>query len=100
MTWQDIAREAQEERDASIELVRPKVPDIPSPLPPNVTHIPRELLSEGEVAITELPPEQLIAQTAAGHISSQSVVNAFLRRAGLAQKLVKALPTLQRDGTC
>ena len=91
MTWQDIAKEAQEERDASIQLVHPTIPEVPSILPSNVTGLPKELLSKSEIVITETLPEDLVVQIASGKLSSEVVVNAFLRRAGLAQKLVNLL---------
>lgn len=98
MTWQDIAREAQEERDASIRSVHPTVPEIPNSLPLNVTGLPKELLFEEEIAITETVPEDLIAKIASKKLGSQVVVNAFLRRAGLAQKLVNHLgPAYGKD---
>ena len=87
-SWQDIAKEAQEYRDASIARVRPLVPDVPTELPDSVAHFPRELLSHEEIQITETSPEDLVTALAFGDLSSVTVVKAFLRRAGLAQKLV------------
>lgn len=88
--WQEIAKEAQSLRDTSIKQIQPPVPDVPSPaeLPLNVTSIPRQLLSEAELKITESPPEKLLRLLASGELSSVDVTTAFLRRAGIAQKLV------------
>ena len=86
--WRDICHEAQEERDASIRLVSPAVPQIIE-APANVISVPKQVLTEEEVAITELLPEDLVSQLAVGKLSSRVVVNAFLRRAGVAQRLVK-----------
>ena len=78
----------KEHRDVTIAEVEPPVPDVPSDLPRNVTSIPKKLLSLAEITITETTPEQLVADLAAGKLTSKEVTNAFLRRAGLAQKLV------------
>lgn len=88
--WQEIAKQAQAQRDKSIDQIQPPIPAVPSPdeLPLNVTSIPRELLNEAELKITESPPEELLKFLASGELSSVDVTTAFLRRAGIAQKLV------------
>ena len=88
-TWQEIAEQAQEARDASLKLVEPAIPDVPSELPLDVTKLPKHLLSTEEVAITQTPTEELVVSLASGRLTSVAVVTAFLRRAGLAQKLVR-----------
>lgn len=92
--WEDVAKKAQEHRDASIKLVKPAVPDVPSELPLNVTEIPKYLLTTEEVIITETTPEDLVISLASGKLTSTAVTNAFLRRAGIAQKLVCCLRKL------
>lgn len=87
-TWQEIAEQAQQIRDASLSLIKPALPETPSELPRNVTGIPKHLLTTDEVVITQTPPEDLVTLLAAGKLTSTAVTNAFLRRAGLAQKLV------------
>ena len=87
-TWQEIAKTAQEHRDASIARVEPAVPEVPQNLPVDVTGLPQELLSKAEISITESSPEDLLAAIASGQLSCNLVTKAFLRRAGLAQKLV------------
>ena len=87
-SWQDIAKIAQDLRDKSIAEVNPSVPDIPPELPLNVSHLPGELLTKAEISITEGTTEQLLDALASGKLASTEVTNAFLRRAGLAQKLV------------
>jgi len=87
--WQETAKIAQDLRDKSIAEVQPTVPDVPTQLPLNVTGLPGQLLTAAEVKITETPPETLIARLAAGELTSVEVTKAFLRRAGLAQKLVR-----------
>ena len=86
--WQDIAQEAQQYRDASIARVRPELPQLPENLPKDVTKIPAAVLSREEVHITAMSPEDLLRVLAAGEVTAVAVTTAFLRRAGLAQKLV------------
>ena len=85
--WEETAKIAQDLRDRSIADVEPAIPAVPSELPKNVISLPRVLLSEAEVSLTEKSPESLLAELATGAISSSAVTLAFLRRAGLAQKL-------------
>lgn len=89
-SWQEIAKQAQEARDASLKLVEPAIPDVPSELPLDVTEIPKHLLSSDEVIITQTAPEKLVASLASGRLTSVTVITAFLRRAGIAQKLVRS----------
>lgn len=91
--WQDIATEAQQYRDRTIASITPPVPGVPDGLPLNVTGLPKQLLSTSEVEITEKPAEELIALLTKGLLSSVEVTQAFLRRAGLSQKLVRAIAT-------
>ncbi|KAL8730858.1 MAG: hypothetical protein Q9166_003785 [cf. Caloplaca sp. 2 TL-2023] len=90
-SWKDVAATAQKLRDASISRIDPPVPDVPQDLPLNVTNIPKQLLTIDEVLITETAPETLITSLATGKLPSIAVVNAFLRRAGLAQKLTNCI---------
>jgi amidase len=87
-SWQDVAKIAQDLRDKSIAEVEPTVPDVPLELPLNVSKLPGELLSKVEISITETTPKKLLDALASGELTSTEVTNAFLRRAGLAQKLV------------
>lgn len=89
--WQDIAKEAQAYRDASIKRVEPAIPEAPKDLPLDRTNIPNYLLSSEEVIITQTAPEDLVKSLATGKYTSTTVLKAFLRRAGLAQALVKHL---------
>lgn len=86
--WEDVAKTAQDHRDASICRVDPSVSNVPSELPKDVTGIPKRLLSINEVVITQTSPEDLVTSLASGKLNSTQVANAFLRRAGVAQKLV------------
>jgi hypothetical protein len=86
--WQEVAKIAQEVRDRSIALVQPPVPSVPAELPLNVTRIPQQFLTLAEIEITQTPAETLVEKLASAKLTSVEVTNAFLRRAGLAQKLV------------
>jgi amidase len=93
--WQDIAKEAQEYRDASIARVVPGLPvafehiQLSERLPKNSIHGPSKALHPRDFKITETLPENLVKALASGELSSTDVTTAFLRRAGLAQKLVR-----------
>lgn len=86
--WQDVAKEAQDYRDASINRVEPAIPAVPQVLPQDRTDVPKSLLSAEEVLITQTAPENLLNSLASGKLTSTAVVKAFLRRAGVAQALV------------
>ncbi|KAF7514108.1 hypothetical protein GJ744_004433 [Endocarpon pusillum] len=94
-TWQEIARAAREHRDRSIAEVKPPLPEIRSEdLPLNVTAIPWKHLSSFEIELTETSPEKLVKSLASGELTSTEVTNAFLRRAGIAQKLTNCITEL------
>ena len=87
-TWQEIAQRVQEHRDRSLATVQPSIPDVPAALPTNVTLFPERLLTAREIQITTTTPEDLLDVIACGKLSSVETTCAFLRRAGLAQRLV------------
>jgi amidase len=92
-TWQEIAQEVQDHRDRSLAEVEPPLPEIKvEDLPLNVTSIPALHLTPSEIKISETSPEKLIELLATGKLSCVEVTNAFLRRAGIAQKLVTSIP--------
>ena len=93
-SWQEIAEIAQDLRDKSIAHLRSTFPDIPCERPLNISNLPGELLSKAEIRITETSPEHLLDALASGKLTSIQVTRAFLRRAGLAQKLVWRLVVL------
>ncbi|MCJ1378120.1 hypothetical protein MMC17_001216 [Xylographa soralifera] len=93
-SWQEVAKTAQEYRDASIGRVEPAVPNVPQYLPRDVTSIPKELLSKEEVEITQTLTEDLLKSLASGELTSTTITKAFLRRAGLAQKLANCVTEL------
>ena len=87
-SWEEIAADRQKYRDATIAAVEPPIPDLPTNLPLNVTRIPKQLLTPQEIKITGTSPEELVQLLASSALTAKQVVNAFLRYAGLAQKLV------------
>lgn len=93
-SWQDIASAMKTHRDETIANVTPAVPDVPKDLPLNVTSIPAKLLSKEEIQLTESAPETLLSSLASGELSCTALTTAFLRRAGLAQKLVNCVTEL------
>ena len=84
----------QKHRADTIAAVKPAVPDPPADLPCNVTGIPKSLLSEEVVSITDMLPEQLLLELANGKLTSTAVTTAFLQRAGLASRLVNCCTEL------
>ncbi|OCK96647.1 amidase [Cenococcum geophilum 1.58] len=92
--WQDVVQEAQNYRDASLARVQPSIPETPAQLPRNVMGIPRVALEPDEVRIAELPTEVLLNLLASGKVTATTVTKAFLRRAGLAQKLTNCVTEL------
>ncbi|KAF1973004.1 amidase [Bimuria novae-zelandiae CBS 107.79] len=94
--WQAIAKRAQDHRDATLAAVQPPVPDILE-LPLDSTLIPKTLLTQEELQITESDPMTLIQKMSSGVLSSEAVTNAFLRRAAVAQKLVNCVTELMPE---
>ncbi|MCJ1430787.1 hypothetical protein MMC27_000137 [Xylographa pallens] len=92
--WQEIAQEAQDYRDASIAMFDPDTSRLPKILPRNVFKVLRQHLSQTEMELTEKPPEELLKLLASGTVTATAVTTAFLRRAGLAQKLTNCITEL------
>jgi amidase len=88
-TWDDIAREAQEYRDGSIDRVRPSLPQNSSSVSKNVMDLPETVLDPFEIKITQVLPEDLVLLLANGEVTAKAVANAFIRRAAVAQRLVR-----------
>ncbi|KAJ4991722.1 acetamidase [Stagonosporopsis vannaccii] len=99
--WTVIAAEAQSHRDATIGVLSPSAPKIPTKLPNYVLHLPKQLLDPSSLAITDLLPEDLLQSLSAGHLSAVQVTTAFLQRAAVAQGLsnclTELLPSLALD---
>ena len=90
-SWKQVSRTWCLHRDSTLSKVNPPLLDVAkeSEKLRNVTGIPRQLLEPREVELTEMTTEALLEQLSSGRLLSTEVVNAFLRRAALAQKLVR-----------
>jgi amidase len=91
-TWQEVAAGMQRHRDETIMAVRPPLPSNLKhlTLPLDLTGIPNQILSPQEIEITHLKVEDLAALLAKSELSAIDVITAYLRSAGLAQKLVSS----------
>lgn len=87
-SWQQTASKVQAYRLQSISKIHPAIPDLPMPLPKNVTGVPQQLLTPHEIEITQSTVEHLLACLSTGTWTSKTVALAFMRRAAIAQKLV------------
>jgi len=95
-SWQDVAKIAQHVRDASLDEAFPdlKLPDNP---PANVVNLPNMILGEDDARITSMTIDELLlsAKNVDQGLSATAIVRAFLRRAAVAQGLVR--PTNSRQ---
>ncbi|KAF4635511.1 hypothetical protein G7Y89_g2581 [Cudoniella acicularis] len=98
--WQDVAKEAQDYRDASISRVAPGLPEaferiqFSEELPSNSTEVPGKALHPRDFKITQYLPEELIKLLTSRELSAVDVTTAFLRRARVAQKLTNCTTEL------
>ncbi|KAE9373330.1 amidase [Stipitochalara longipes BDJ] len=100
--WQEITKEAQDHRDASLatfakDFPAEITPDDFADLPDNSANIPGMVLQARDLKITESLPEELVKLLANGDLSAVDVTTAFLRRAALAQKLTNCITELLPD---
>jgi len=89
--WREVAKEARQHRDSTIDDVEPPIlglETVPCGHYKRDIGIPNLLLNFNEESITEAKPEKLLEYLANGSFKSKTVTNAFLRRAGIASKLV------------
>src|ERR1700709_1685843 len=89
-TWQEVAADRQAYRDTTIASIEPALPNI-ADVPLNTIAVAKKVLTEAEIKITESTVEQLVPKLANRSLSAVDVIKAFLRRAGLAQKVVSSL---------
>ena len=95
-TWQEVAADRQSYQDATIASLEPALPSL-AEIPQNTIAIAKQILTEAEIRITEYTVEELVPKLAAGDLSAVEVVKAFMRRAGLAQKVVCLLFFLHKQ---
>ena len=98
--WQDIAKEAQDHRDATLAQVKPGRPELFAEFEEDLENIQSnplkgfsvmtagKVLHPDDANVTEMLPEKLLPALASGELSATNVTTAFLRRAVIAQKLV------------
>jgi amidase len=86
-SWQETAKRIQEYRDGTIAQIATF--SLPETRPLNVVGVPRKVLTEKECIITEKHVEDLAVSLATGVFTATETVDAYLRRAALAQKLVR-----------
>jgi hypothetical protein len=87
--WRIKAKEAQDYRDSSANTINLlPIPELQA-RSPNCLNIPNLLLDEEESIITAWSPDQVVRHLACGGVKSETVTSAFLRRAGIAAKLVR-----------
>lgn len=90
-TWQEKVAWAQEHRDSSLAKVEPKLTGLPAELPLNSQSLPKAVLTEREIEITEnYTVTELLKVLRERKISVEEVTRAFLRRAALAHAAVCA----------
>ncbi|KAB8298765.1 hypothetical protein EYC80_000940 [Monilinia laxa] len=92
-SWQEVAKDRQRHRDETISAVEPTIPEI-TDVPLNTLSVAKQVLTADELKITEATVEDLVAKLAKGELSSIQVASAFLRRAGLAQKMTNCITEL------
>lgn len=94
-SWQDIAADRQRHRDATLASLNPPLPKLSADdIPLDTTTIPGSILTAEELDITGRNVEDLIAMLASSQWSAKTVVQAFMRRAGLAQLLTNCVTEL------
>jgi hypothetical protein len=87
--WRLKAKEAQYYRDSSVNTIKfQPIPELQA-RSPNCLNTPKVLLDEGESIITAWSPDEIVRHLACGDVKSETVTSAFLRRAGIAAKLVR-----------
>ncbi|KAI1160506.1 amidase signature domain-containing protein [Nemania serpens] len=94
-SWQEVATDRQRHRDATIASLNPPPPRLEaSDIPLDTTSVPRSILGAEDLEITEKNVEDLASKLASGQWSAKTVIQAFLRRAALAQQLANCVTEL------
>lgn len=92
VAWEVRVSEAKTKREAGFAKVEPPLEGIPDQLPLNSLGLPKIVLTEKELKITEdYTITQLLAALRTRKLSAEEVTRAFLRRAALAQAAVRPL---------
>ncbi|KAI0508689.1 amidase signature domain-containing protein [Xylaria bambusicola] len=94
-TWEEVAADRQRHRDISLASFKPSPLNLPTgSIPVDTSAIPRSVLAAQDVEITEKNVEDLVPMLASGQWSAKTVVQAFMRRAALAQQLANCVTEL------
>ncbi|KAL2414729.1 Acetamidase [Exophiala dermatitidis] len=90
--------QAQRDRQRSFEKVEPRITDWPSQLVSPCTNLPRSLLTESEIRLTEeYSVKELLHKLRQRTVTAEEVTRAFLRRAAIAQHATNCLTELLWD---
>ncbi|KAI8631922.1 amidase [Xylariaceae sp. FL1651] len=94
-SWQEVAADRQRHRDTTIATLCPPPPELlTNDIPLDTTSVPRSILTDEELSITESNVEDLVSKLASSEWSATTVLKAFMRRAGLAQQLANCVTEL------
>ncbi|KAI0429543.1 amidase signature domain-containing protein [Xylaria sp. FL1042] len=94
-TWQEVAADRQRHRDDTLAWLNPPAPKIlTGNIPLDITGLPRLILTAEEIKITGKNVEDLRWMLASGQWSAKTVIQAFMRRAALAQQLANCVTEL------
>ncbi|KAK5947441.1 hypothetical protein PMZ80_001591 [Knufia obscura] len=97
-TWEDKVAPVRRQREASLAKVQPPLGKLPETLPLNSRNLPKELLTDREIELTEkCTVKQLLARLRSRSVSVEEVTRAFLRRAAVAQAAVNCLTEVLWD---
>jgi amidase len=92
-SWEEKVSWARTKRDASLAKVEPKLQGLPENLPNNSRDLPKLVLTQREIEITEnYTAIELLAVLRERKISVEEVTRAFLRRAVVAHAAVSLDP--------
>jgi amidase len=92
-SWEEQVSWARTKRDASLAKVEPKLQGLPENLPNNSRDLPKLVLTQREIEITEnYTAIELLAVLRERKISVEEVTRAFLRRAAVAHAAVSLDP--------
>ncbi|KIV82844.1 hypothetical protein PV11_04917 [Exophiala sideris] len=96
--WEEKAQPARTARDEGLAQVQPPLQNLPDHLPQNSQSLPKTVLTQRELEITEkYTVSELLAKLRSRELSSEEVTKAFLRRAALAQFATNCLTSLLWD---
>lgn len=88
--WEEKAKIALDQRDASLGKVQPAFAGLPDPLPLSSQELPAKYLSARELELTEkYDAIELLDLLRSKKLTCEELTKAFLRRAALSQYAVR-----------